>query len=132
MPDQIINDFADVGRDHKFVVVGSELFGHEARVLQLVVTIFVKTYGESLHRPAGVMRHQADDRARIHAARQEGAERHVSNQAYAHRFIEQRAQFLETLFFALRRFSLRLTVGKVPVLLDACAASTERQVMTRR
>src|SRR3712207_8049009 len=37
----------------------------------------------------GGARHQPDDRRRVHAAREEGAERHVRHQPHAHRLVQE-------------------------------------------
>src|ERR687884_56874 len=60
-----------VGRDRGGVEERlAEVASRHARVLQLVVAIFMKAYGEGLDGLAHVSRHEADDRARIYPARE--------------------------------------------------------------
>ena len=88
MPDEIVNDFANVRRDDELVMFCREFPGHAARVLQLVVAVFMKPNRKSLNGPISMSRHQTDNRARINSTGKKGAERHVRNQAHAHRLIE--------------------------------------------
>src|SRR5687767_12417174 len=68
VPDQLVNDFANVGRDDELVMICCEMFGGYARILQFVVTVFVKTNGKGFHSLVCMTRHQAHDRARINTA----------------------------------------------------------------
>src|SRR5260370_25311245 len=132
MPDQLVDDLTDVRRDNKFVMVGAESLRGYPRVLQFVVAVFMKTDRESLDRTRRMTRHQANHSARINSAGEKRAERNFRLPTYAHRFVQQGAQFLEALVFALRRIFLGVLVRKIPVLLDTQATVCECQEMAGR
>ena len=84
---------------HVHMMIRPQNFGDLIRVARFVVRRLIKANRERLHfrrRFAG----QCRDRAGIHAAAQENADRHVAaQQAHAHRFAEQLQQFLDIAFF---------------------------------
>ena len=83
--------------------------------------------------PVACARHRADDRARIDAAREERAERHVRDETHAHRLVQQRAQALRGSRPRSRRASAEgFGELEVPIALDVDAAVLERQVAARR
>src|SRR2546423_5041363 len=102
VPDEFVNDVADVRRDDELRVLRAETLGGEARVLQFVVAVFAEAYREGLDGSVGVARHQADDRARINAAGEERAERHVRDQTYAHGLVKQPAKLFDIFLFPSR------------------------------
>ena len=57
--------------------------GDAPRVLELVERRLVEADREGLHARAGDLGHQPDDQARVDAAREERAERHVADQVRA-------------------------------------------------
>ncbi len=80
---QTIEDAHRVRLDDELVVFGAEMIGDASRVLELVERRFVEADRKRLHACGGRFGHQADDEARIDAARQERAERHVADEVRA-------------------------------------------------
>src|SRR6185436_13526277 len=68
VPDQIVDDVANLRRDEKFVMIGAEFLCRQSRVFELVVTVFMKTDRERFHRLVHVLRHEGNDSARIDSA----------------------------------------------------------------
>ena len=85
---------------------------------------------KGFHRAGRVPFHQRHDRARIHAAAEERAHRHIGHHAPPHRVVEQRPHAPGEFLFAQRlaRRQLRL-VADIPVLRDADAAVLREQVV---
>ena len=77
---QIVENRDGVRLDDELVVVGAEMLRDQARVLQLVERRLVEADREGLHARAGGLRHQADHHARVDAAGEKRAERHVADQ----------------------------------------------------
>ncbi len=73
--------------DLELVVVGAQRVGHAARVGELGV-LAGEADRERLERLGHVARHQRDDQARVQAAAEHRAERHVAHQAQPHRLVE--------------------------------------------
>ena len=65
------------------MVLGAEMLGHAARVLELVERRLVEADRERLHRAPDAAAISADDEARVDAAGEERAERHVADQVRA-------------------------------------------------
>src|ERR1051325_6786258 len=65
VPDQIVDDVADLRRNKKLVMICAEFLRRHARVLELVVTVFVKTDREGFDGLIHVLRHQGYNSARI-------------------------------------------------------------------
>ena len=84
MPREFVNTVADFGRDDELVVIRPELARGDACEAEFVVAVLTETDGEGLDRARGVARHEADDGARINAARKKRAERNVRDETQAH------------------------------------------------
>src|SRR2546425_2690453 len=79
MPDQFVNQLTNIGSDDEFVMLGPKSLRRDARIPQLVITVFMKTNRESLDGSAAVLRHQTYDSARINPAGKKRSQRHVRN-----------------------------------------------------
>ncbi len=120
----------DVGPDDDLVVVGAEQLRDTARVGQLVVERLRVAAAEAdrvgLHRAVAVLRHERDDRARVDAARQERADRHVADHLHARRLLEARAGLRDPVVRGTRRVDGRRN-PPVAALLDAAALGHEHR-----
>ena len=94
VPQELRQQRDDVGLDQDLVVIGAEPRRDRLRVRQLVVEVVGVAAAEAdrigLHRAAAVLRHQADDGARVDPAGQERADRHVAHHLHPDRFLESR------------------------------------------
>ncbi len=110
----------DVGLHHDLVVLGAEALRDLPGVGQLVVEGLGGAAREPdrvrPHRMVAVLRHQADDGARVDPAREEAADRHVAHHLHAHRVVEARADALGPLGFG---DAVVDRVGDAPVALRA-------------
>src|SRR5215471_11319511 len=77
MPNQFIDNCADIGGNEKLVMVGAKLLRRDAGEFKFVVAVFVETDRESLNGPIRVPGHQADNGARVDSTRQKSTKRHV-------------------------------------------------------
>src|SRR6185295_9932711 len=78
-----------------------------AREFMLAELVLFKTNGEGLDPPRSVFGHQRYYRARVDAARQERAERHVGNQMQLYAFIEAGGCFFDHAGAAAQRLCFR-------------------------
>src|SRR6266545_963308 len=122
MPDQFINDIANLRRDNKLMMLGREFVRDDAGVFEFVVTILVKANRESLHGPIRLARHQSNYCAGIYTTGEKSAQRNISHQPHADRVVKQSAELFQTIFFVSKRFGLRVLIGEVPILLNINAA----------
>src|SRR5947209_5797528 len=129
VPGKFVDHFTNIGSYNELVMLGAEFLRRETRVLQLVITVLMKTNRESLDGSIAMSGHQTYDGARINSAGEKRSQWHVRNQAHTHGFIEQRAQFSQTIFFILKRLRLRLLVRKIPVLLNLRTAILKHEVI---
>ena len=97
MDDELVEEPGDVGRDRLFVMLGREERRDLARIGRLVVARLLKRDRERLDGPIGRLRHHGHDGARVDAARQERAERHVRHHLRAHRTPERFPKLLDPL-----------------------------------
>ena len=93
MPERVRQRLEELGRrDGHLVVLGADVSGREPRVRKLVGLAIVEAHGKCLN---GLVRGARDERrqhARIDAARQKHAERHVAHQVTRDGCFEPRAQ----------------------------------------
>ena len=114
MPDQLWQHRDRIGLDDKFLVLGAVALSDEARVTPLVVILVGKADRKRLD-PAGAgARHHRDDAARIDAARQKCAERHIGHEAQPHRLFQMRDE-LGLQFRRAARRAARLRLRQLPV-----------------
>ena len=83
MPDQLVHDLQRTGPDSFFVMLRTEKFSNFARVPGLVEFLFFESDRTGGYRPLHEAAHGTDNRGRIDAAAQEGAQGHVAHQAHA-------------------------------------------------
>ena len=102
MLDERRQDVERVRLDDQLVVIGAEFLRHLAGVRQLVEVALAEADRERLHRRRAQLGHLGDDRARIHAAAQKGAERDVGDQAAAHGIAEQVGEARQGIVFRQR------------------------------
>jgi hypothetical protein len=119
-------------RELDLVVIGPEDAGDAARVRELVeLSVLGEADREGAHRLAVGTRHQRHDQARVQAAAQHRAQRHVAHQPQPDRLVELLEEPLGVLVDgqagAVRR---RLRVG--PVLLDAEIAALDHEPVPGR
>ncbi len=129
---------ADDARNHRFqirahdelVVLGRVALGHGAGIEPLVVMLspVLVADREGLDRPRGVPRHERDDRSRIDAAGEKGAERHVGHHADPHRLVEEGAKRIDR---RRRSPGLVRNVAELPVRLAADLAVLDDEEMGR-
>src|SRR4030095_15082411 len=129
MPDELIDDVANLWRNKKLVMVGTKLFGGEARILELVVAILVKTYRESFYGLAHVSGHPTNYGARVDFSGKKGAQRNIGNQAQPHRFIKQCSELLEIVFLSS---DFRVSELEIPVLSDLDLSFAKAEIVTGR
>ena len=92
IPGEVIDDLEGVRLEQELVVLGPEPLGHEPRVARLVVVRLREADRERLHRARVQPRHGRHDRARIDAAAQERAQRHVAHEVQADGFLDELAE----------------------------------------
>ena len=114
MPDELWQYRDRIGLDDKFLVLGAVALSDEARVTPLVVILVGEADRKRLD-PAGTgARHHRDDAARIDAARQKRAERHIGHEAQPHRLFQMRDK-LGLQFRRAARQAARLRLRQLPV-----------------
>src|ERR1035438_2326000 len=107
--------------DEHLVVYRIEMLGHSPGVGQLAVGLFGIPDRKCLDGPAPDFRHQCGDGARVEAAAEKYAERHIAHEVALHRSFEQVA-----ITFDVVALIVRLLFGtqlQIPVLLDAWVAT---------
>ncbi len=120
MPRKLRQQVGDVGFDHALVRLGLEMTSHRPRMRELVEGLVRKTNRGRQHPPGSGARHRRDDEARVDAAGQKGAERHIADQPEPH----------EVFVLAGRVASAREC--QIPVPLDADASGFRHEEVTRR
>ncbi len=83
-----------------FVLLDAEMPRHRSRVLELVERVLVEADRRRDDPPGAGVGHGRHDRARVDAAREKRAERHVADQAKTHGFADERVEPLEIFLFA--------------------------------
>ncbi len=116
-------------RHLELVVVGAVPRGHAARVAELGV-LAREAHREGLDGLAHVPPHERDDQARVEAAAQHGAERHVAHEAHAHGLVELLEQQLGP-FVRRARDRVRRRRRIAPPALDRGAPARDHQPLTR-
>ena len=89
MFDQRRQNFHGIRPDDELVMIGADVLGHAARVMQFAEILFVKSDRKRFDLLRRFLGHQRDDRAGIDAARKKSAQRHFRHQAHAHGFAQQ-------------------------------------------
>ena len=93
MPYQPRHDRHRVGLDNLLLVVRAVTLRHHPGIAGLVVFLGGETDREGFDPAAAGARHHRYHGRGIDAARQEGAERHIRDQANTHRLFEMRHEF---------------------------------------
>ena len=126
VPDEPLDQLRRRRRHDPWVVLAADVTRHHGRVGQLAVAVVEADRGRD-HRAVQEPGHGGDDRARIHAAAQEGAERHVAPQPDLDGLGQELVE-------AIRRVGtrLRLGQGKFPVPMEAGALGRAHQSVTSR
>jgi hypothetical protein len=113
-------------RELQLVVIRAELVGDEARIGELVARAgLLEADCERVHRPVHLLRHQGDDQARVEAAAEHRAERHVAHQPHPDRVLELRQQTLAPLLDVSTPFERRLRIAPEAPLLDGAVLDHE-------
>lgn len=81
-----------VGFDLQLGMIGAEMPGHRACVLRLVEGLIAKSDRIGADRPVALRLHQRHHRRRVDPAGEEGAQRHIGNEAAADGVLEQRLE----------------------------------------
>ena len=115
--------------DHQLVVLGAKTLGNLARVAQLVEVALAETDGEGLDRAAAELGHLGHHGARIHAAAEEGAQRHVGDQPSPNRVAQQGSELFRGVLLG---DALLFGEANVPVRLDRNVPVAPHQTMTGR
>ena len=110
--------------DHLGMVAGAVALGHHVGVLRLVEIRVVEADRAGGDRVAALLRHHRHHRARIDAAGQEGAQRHLGFHLRTHRFLQARGEFLGDFGLGTRRVRAE---RQVPVALRAHLAVAHLQ-----
>ena len=126
VPDEPLDQLRRRRRHDPWVVLAADVTRHHGRVGQLAVAVVEADRGRD-HRAVQEPGHGGDDRARIHAAAQEGAERHVAPQPD----LDGLGQELVEAFGRVGP-GLRLGQREVPVPVDAGALGGADQGVTGR
>jgi hypothetical protein len=111
-------------------VLGLVALGDQAGEAGLVEALLLEADGEGLHGAAGELRHQRDDDGGVHAAGEEGAQRHVGDHAQAHGLGQRVAD--EALGFLDVARDGTLPDGQVPVALHLVLAGAPGQDVAGR
>src|SRR5262245_58922318 len=99
MLDEGWKDLDRIRFDDELVVLGSDMFGNSLRISKLAKILVLKPDRKSLHGLRTLLCHQRHDSRRIHAAREEGAERNFRDQTETSRFAKQPRRFFDCLVF---------------------------------
>ena len=128
VPGELGDDCDGVGLDDELMVIGAVTLGDHAGIAPLVIRRVLEADGEGLDRAVRGARHRRDDRCRIDAARQKGAEWHVRDQPHTHRLVEALRDCFLQLFDRPR--PRRFRFGERPIALAArCAVAFDDHVM---
>jgi hypothetical protein len=113
VPGQVLDDADDVWPQDEVVMVRGKLLGDDARVIELVEARFREADRERLEASLVRLGHHADHGARVEAAAEEGANRHVADLVQRHRLGQDLAQLFDQLAFggALVRLELHVPVA---------------------
>ena len=96
-------------------MIGAEMLCHAPRMRELVERGLVEPDRKRLHASARRLRHQADDKARVDASGQEGAERNVADEMRSDRIRQHVAQVAHGVGFGP---GISLVHRQLPVLVD--------------
>ena len=125
MLDQRRQNFHRIGPDDELVMIGADVFGDAARVMQLAEILFFKTDRKVLTGSARLLGHQRDHGARIDAAGKKRAERHFRHQANAHGLAQNFDRAFAGFFLAdrqlFREIRLPVTFGLYLAIAPAAA-----------
>ena len=116
--------------DLELVVVGAQRLGHATGVGDLGV-LACEADREGLERLGHVARHQRDDQARVEAAAEHRAERHVAHQPHLHRLVELVEHDLGPLV-GRARVAVGVRHRVVPPALEPHAAVLDDQALARQ
>ena len=127
-PGQLLGQLPGVGAHDQLVVVGAELLGDDASVVELVEVGLFEADAERLGARAE-LGHRADDGGRVDAAREEGTDGDVGDEVRLHGAAHQLADLLDRVGFG------DLALGdarQIPVAADAQLALAVAQDVARR
>ncbi len=128
MRDELVEDRHRIRPDDELVMIGAEVTRNRTRGLELVILRVVETDRKRAHRSRRGFSHQTDDEARIHAAGEERAERHLAHEVRSNRVPKHVAQPID----GFRLGGHHLVGRKLPVAPDAQRAVVPSQYVTRR
>src|SRR5215475_4474574 len=113
MPDDLLDQTANVRRDYELVMIGAEMARGDSRVMQLVEAGVREAYREGLH--LHLARHHRDYKARIDPAGKERAERDLALQSQPDGFGDQLAQPLDVALFGRLRLDRPVGIIEIPI-----------------
>ena len=102
MPGQPGQQVGDVWPNDCLVLLDAKVSRDGSRVLELVETGFIESNGCRHHSSCAGVRHRCHNGARVDAARQKGAERHIAHQTQLDGLLDERLELFEVLVLAVR------------------------------